>query len=310
MQNQKQTVPVFFAVDDKYVPFLTIALDSLKAYASNGNRYDIYVLTTGISESGKLAVKKRESDDLTVRFVDVNEKLERVSESLHLRDYYSMATYYRIFIAGMFPELDKAVYIDSDIILRADIAELYETELGDNLVGAVPDGAVAVVPEFRLYTKEVLGIVAENYFNAGVLVMNLKRFRELDFYGKFCDLLSKYKFTVAQDQDYLNVVCHGLVKYLGEEWNRMPIEGEGKPEPKLVHYNLTMKPWRYENILYQEYFWAFAEKNEYYGEVKGFLNSFTEEMAKNDSETEKKLREKCLEEAARKDNYWKKYGNA
>ncbi|MBQ8658311.1 MAG: glycosyltransferase family 8 protein [Clostridia bacterium] len=309
MQNQTNVVPVFFAVDDKYVPFLTISLDSLKAHASKANKYDIYILTTCLSDESKAAAKKREDENFTVYFVDVNEKLNDVSDSLHLRDYYSMATYYRIFIAGMFPELDKAVYIDSDTILLGDIAELYDTELGDNLVGAVPDGAVAIVPEFRTYTKEVLGVVAEEYFNAGVLVMNLKKFREADFYGKFCDLLQKYKFTVAQDQDYLNVACHGSVKYLSDEWNKMPISGEGAA-PKLIHYNLTMKPWRYENILFKEHFWAVAEKNEYYPQVKGFLDSFTEEMAKADAECEKKLRVLCLEEAAREDNYWKKYGKA
>ncbi len=309
MNNQRKIVPVFFAVDDKYLPFLTIALDSLKAHASKENHYDIYVLTTGLTKESQTAAKKREEENLTVHFVDVNEKLQAVSNSLHLRDYYSMATYYRIFIAGMFPELDKAVYIDCDIILRDDIAKLYDTDLGDNLVGAVPDQAVAIVPEFRKYTKETLGVVAEKYFNAGVLVMNLKKFRETDFYGKFCDLLQKYKFTVAQDQDYLNVACSGFVKFLGSEWNKMPIAGESE-EPKLVHYNLTMKPWRYRDILYQEYFWAVAKRNEYYGEVKAFLDNFTEEMAKADAECEKNLRALALSEAEREDNYWKKYGNA
>jgi len=77
-----------------------------------------------------------------------------------------------------------------------------------------------------------------------------------------------------------------------------------------VHYNLTMKPWRYKDVLYKEYFWAVAEKNEYYGEVKAFLDNFTEEMAKADAECEKKLRALAVSEANRKDNYWKKYGNA
>jgi len=139
--------------------------------------------------------------------------------------------------------------------------------------------------------------------------MNLKKFRETDFYGTFCDLLQKYKFNVAQDQDYLNVACSGSVKYLGGEWNKMPIAG-ASAEPKLVHYNLTMKPWRYKDVLYKEYFWAVAENNEYYGEVKAFLDNFTEEMAKADAECEKKLRALAVSEANRKDNYWKKYGNA
>ena len=306
----KKIIPVFFAADDKYVPFLAVTLQSIKEHISPENEYRIYILHAGVSDDGSDKIKQFESENFKVNFVDVTDRLAVLSEELQLRDYYSCATYYRIFIAVMFPEYDKAIYLDSDIAVRCDLADYFDIDLGDNYVAGVPDGAVGAVPVFKEYTKRVLGIEAERYFNAGVLLLNLKALRNEDFYGKFSALLKKYKFIVAQDQDYLNVLCKGRVKYLSDEWNAMPVGGETQrlKDPKIIHYNLTMKPWHYDDILYQEYFWSSAERTEFYELLKGFLRDYGEEEKKNDAACEAGLLALCEKEIGNEENYYKKYG--
>ena len=308
-KKEKKVIPVFFAADDKYVPFLAVTLQSIKEHASSDDEYRIYVLHAGVSDDGSDKIKKFESENFKVYFVDVTDRLAVLSEELHLRDYYSCATYFRIFIAMMFPEYDKAIYLDSDIAVRCDLAEYFDTELGDNYVAGVPDGAVGAVPVFQEYTKHVLGIDAENYFNAGVLLLNLKALRDEDFYGKFSALLKKYKFVVAQDQDYLNGICKGTAKFLADEWNAMPVGGETQrlKDPKIIHYNLTMKPWHYDDILYQEYFWESAKRTEFYELLKGFLRDYGEEEKQNDAACEAGLLALCEKEIASEENYFKKY---
>jgi lipopolysaccharide biosynthesis glycosyltransferase len=308
-KNTKPIVPIFYAADENYLPYLIVSLSSLVANADRNQAYRIYVLTTGISDEAQAKLQRYADDDFTIECVNVSHKMEEVKNALQLRDYYTGATYYRIFIAEMFPQYEKALYLDSDTVILDSISHLYNTDLSNNLVGAVADGAVAAVPEFRIYTKEVLGIPFETYFNAGVLVMNLKKFREDGFYAKFCTLLKEYKFKVAQDQDYLNVICKDKVKWIGGEWNRMPIGGEDNEEPKLIHYNLTLKPWHYDNILFQEYFWEYASRTMDYGVILSALENYTNERKRNDADSEKMLRALCLEEAARVDNYIKTYRN-
>ena len=150
-------------------------------------------------------------------------------------------------------------------------------------------------------------IEAKEYFNAGVLVMNLAKFRESNFYDAFCRLLKTYKFSVAQDQDYLNVLCAGKVVFIGGEWNKMPIGGMEKNAPKLIHYNLTMKPWHYEDVLYKEHFWKYAKKVEDYPLILDALYSYTEEKKAKDKQAEKNLLALCVQEALRTDNYLKKW---
>ena len=307
--SNKKVIPVFFAADENYMPYLAVALHSLKENACKQYVYHVYVLHANMDCSSENVQKlcKYQDENFKIEFVDVSAKMEDVKHSLHLRDYYTGATYYRIFIADMFPQYDKALYLDSDIAVLGDISELFGIELGENLVGAVPDGAVASVAQFRLYTKEVLGIDAQNYFNAGVLLMNLKAFREYGFYKKFCTLLQKYKFHVAQDQDYLNVICKDKVCYVGAEWNKMPIENDGGT-PKLIHYNLTMKPWHYDNVLYKEEFWRYARKTEFYQRILNDLAAYSQEKKEADAASERALIQLCVKEAEREDNYLRKFG--
>ena len=309
IQTQQKTtkpiVPIFYAADENYLPYLIVSMSSLIANADRNYAYRIYILTTGFSETAQAKLQKYADADFEIECVNISHRMEEVKNALQLRDYYTGATYYRIFIAEMFPQYEKAIYLDSDTVILGAISDLYNVDVTDTLVGAVADGAVAAVPEFRVYTKEVLGIDYRKYFNAGVLLMNLKKFREDGFYQKFCLLLKTYKFKVAQDQDYLNVICKDKVTLIGEEWNRMPIGGADGRQPKLIHYNLTLKPWHYDNILFQEYFWKYARSTVDYERILAALQEYTDEKKSKDAESETMLRALCLEEAAREDNYIK-----
>ena len=212
-----------------------------------------------------------------------------------------------MFIPELYPEYDKAVYIDSDTVTLADIADLYNTDMGDNLIAGIPDGAVQAVPIFQEYVEKVVGVVDyNNYFNAGIIVMNLKALREYKFQEKFLYMLGKIKFEVAQDQDYMNRLCKGRVKLLGFEWNRMPAMGKREGTINLVHYNLGCKPWYFDDVLYQEYFWKYAKETEFYDEIRAMKNKYTEaEKEKDDANSSKlielaKLEADCVGDDRRK----------
>lgn len=303
-----QSVPLFFAVDENYLPYLAVALRSLKDNASRNRTYAVRVLHAGIDGRAADRICSLGDDWFTVEFVDVSDRLRVIAEKLQLRDYYTCTTYYRIFIAEMFPDLHKALYLDSDTVILSDIAELYDHDLGDNLVGAVTDETVSDVPEFCDYVKDALGIQPQKYFNAGILLMNLQKFREEGFYEKFNDLLHRYKFSVAQDQDYLNVLCGGRVTYLPSEWNKMPIPSRRAQPPKLIHYNLTRKPWHYADVLYREYFWEYALKTEFFDEIMEVRDGFTAEHAQRDAACERRLVALAAEEAQNPANYIRTYG--
>ena len=105
--------------------------------------------------------------------------------------------YYRAFIARVFLQYDKGIYIDSDTILMADIGELFDIDLGDNIIAARVDPKVAMVPEFVDYVEKALGIPAKEYVNSGVLLMDLKKLRKIHYITQMTDLI-KYRGRIRK----------------------------------------------------------------------------------------------------------------
>lgn len=290
-------IPVFFAVDNGYIPFLSVALRSLIDNTSKENIYAIKILYTNVTEENKIKIKKYETENISIEFVDLNKQLEEIKEKLYTRNYFSNTTYYRLFIPELYPEYDKAVYIDSDTVCLSDIAELYNTDMGDNLIAGIPDGVIQAIDIFKDYVERVVGVADyNNYFNAGVIVMNLKELRDYKFEEKFIYMLEKIKFEVAQDQDYLNRLCKGRVKILDYYWNRMPVMGKTEGKINLIHYNLGAKPWYFDNVVYQEYFWEYAKKTEFYNEIKELGTKYTDEDKERDDSNSLKLMELAKKE--------------
>ena len=299
----KTIIPLFFAVDDNYIKFLSITLESIFDNASKDYSYDVVVLNTGLKDESKEVLNKYNNDYVKVIYFDLSEKLNEVSHNLKVRDYYSKATYYRLFIQDLFPQYNKALYLDCDIVVLGDISKLFNHDLNNNLVGAIPDSAVQVTPEFIEYVNKGLGIKEDHYFNAGVLLMNLEEFRNYDLEKKFMKLLKTYTFEIAQDQDYLNVLTKDRVLYIDDSWNVMPLGNNVKPL-NLIHYNLSFKPWKYDNIQYEEHFYKYSKKAGVYEQIIQMKENFSLEDSNKDYLGGLNLKKKALFEAYSKNNYY------
>lgn len=292
--NEKPIIPIFFATDDNYIPFLAVAIKSLLDNASKDYFYNIHILNTGIKEENQKRLHELETSNSKIYFKDLTEKVVRIRDRLDstLRDYYTESIFYRIFIASLYPEYHKAIYLDCDIVVIDDISKMYNINLNGNIFGVITDDVINTNPQFVTYAKEAVGV--DNYFNSGVLLMDLDEYRKAKIQERFVYLLVKYNFeTAAPDQDYLNVLCQGKVMFLEKGWDRMPI-GEYDGELHLIHYNNFKKPWYYDDVMYGEYFWEYAQKTNFYNEIKKTREEFTEEKATKRLEGVGKLVEQTI----------------
>lgn len=274
----KKAIPIFFACNDKYVPYLDVAIISLVSQASPENDYKITVMKTDITEENQAILKAHATENVTVDFFDVKEMLEPVKDRLPEMFYFSLAAYFRFFIETSFPQYDKAIYLDCDVILLNDIAKLYDTDLGDNLVAAAYEQNTDRSPLFTNYVEDIIGIPYYTYFNSGVMVMNLKAFREFKVRDRFIDMLTTYNFdSLAPDQEYLNVICHGRVKYLPTGWNKHSFPEAPEGDLNLCHFALSNKPWHYDDTINGEYFWKYAKESVFYASLLDGLKNYTDE---------------------------------
>ncbi|MCR5184940.1 MAG: 1-acyl-sn-glycerol-3-phosphate acyltransferase [Bacilli bacterium] len=298
-----KTINIFYAVDDNYINLLKVAMSSMIDNASPNYKYHVYVLHTSLSMASKKILKQGvKRKNLQISFFNVQAQMELLSKKLNVRDYYTLTTYYRLILPNTFVFINKAIYLDSDIVVKGDISKLYEYHLGENLVGAVKDGSVQIFDEFITYVEKALDIPHEHYFNAGILLMNLKKMREFHFEKKVTELVKKVSFKVAQDQDLLNVICKDRVLYLPESWNKMPL-GEKIPEPNIIHYNLILKPWKQDDIMYEDVFWALAGKYGVSDILLDFKSKIPEERRIQEREGIENVKALCLYEAKRKRYY-------
>lgn len=272
----QQEIPIFFAVDDAYIPFLAVTIQSIFENKSEKNLYKIKILYTKITDENKKEILKYSKENINIEFVNVEENLKKLKDKLLVRDYYSDATYYRILIPNMFQEYDKILYLDADIVVLDDIANLYNINLENNLVGGAPEPWFKEYEEFQVYAEKVIEVQNyKEYINVGVLLMNLKELRKMDFENVFINLLDTKKFTLLQDEDYINKICNGRIKYIDEKWN---VSGYlyDNSDPKIVHYTI-FKPWLKKEMLNKDYFWNYARKTAFYEYISSLMSEETEE---------------------------------
>ena len=294
-------IPIFFSTDDNYIPYLDVAIRSLIANASRKYEYRIIVLNTGLDAENVRRVMQNQAPGFRIEFTDISAQVEDIKSRFKNVYHFSVVTYY------LFPQYDKVIYLDCDLVVLGDISELYNTELGDNILGAAPEEFVQNTDEFRLYAGTALGVDPDGYVNAGVLLMNLKAFRECKIEECFVRLITEYDFDLLDpDQAYLNYLCLGKIHVLPNGWNKepMPIACEGKKN--IVHYALYKKPWQYDDVTDGEHFWNYAKASPFYEQICRYKQGFGEAERAQKEQTAHEILEHALKIVASEQTFAKK----
>ena len=280
----RPVIPVVFAADNNYVPMLTTTMYSMMANASKEYRFEVVVQQKDIAYENRVLMTDffaSRFDNVSIQFCDVSRLVSQYELTTN-NPHISVETYYRFLIQKLMPHYDKVLYLDSDLIVKGDVSELFNVDLGDNLLAAVRDidflGNVNMQDGQRAkYTCEVLGMQDPyTYFQAGVLVLNTRAMRELHPIEKWLEFASDDRF-IYNDQDVLNAHCEGRVTYLPYDWNVMidcanrianvfshapaavfDAFNDSRGHEKIVHYAGFEKPWKMTSCDRFELYWEYA----------------------------------------------------
>ncbi|MFY0543721.1 glycosyltransferase family 8 protein [Brevibacillus sp. H7] len=246
-------IHIVTTTNDNYAKHLAVMLNSLLVNKVSGNPVKIYVLYGNLFQQNKhklnRAIKKF---NVTIKFLKVNKSLFNNIKVRGFSRYLSKETYYRISLPDLLnKDVQKALYLDTDVIVTDDITKLWNTNIDDYTIAAVKK------PNFDRY-KDLSIPKKANYFNAGVMLINVQRWREEDISKKVLEFIhnnpSKIQFY---SQDPLNAILHGKWLKLGPEWNyttahlkllKRPIH------PSIIHYTGPKKPWNHGHPLQKDYF--------------------------------------------------------
>ena len=225
--------------DNHYAILLAALIKSIELNHSTAEKLEFIIVEDGITDKNKLRITNSVNPDVVgiqwlvmADCLPENAKLPVDNSSLPLNIYI------RLFIPFFIPKNTKRViFLDVDMIMLEDISKLWQTDLGDNIIGAVQDQFIQVVSRWGgISNYQELGIPADNkYFNAGLMLIDVEKWENADVTNSVINCLSDHKKHVMfQDQYGLNAVL--ALKWLSLDplWNRFANSEDERPF--LIHF--------------------------------------------------------------------------
>ena len=268
-------VTVAFSVNNDYVYYGYLAIYSLIKRANSITQYNIVVFVNNLKDKNISLLESLSNNNIIVECIDISGFLAQVhlEESLHL----SIETYYRLFIPLVLPHAERVLYLDSDLVVLEDILELYFTDMCGKAVAVVPDVFCGIL---KRHSQEIGNLDYKNTFNAGVLLMDTRRFEEEHIRDKCLNLLEedykrKERKLIFADQDALNIVLYNSVTFLDSKWNCQyqyawrvdEVDEEYRKQyledldhAAIIHYAGTNKPWMFPLLPKADIFWNIAKE--------------------------------------------------
>lgn len=243
--------------DDNYAPYSAMVIASIM----ENNNVDItfHIMHTNIVEERQQMLEAWvRSNGNEILFYRIN--VDKFYDFPLNKTYLNYGAYFRLYLAECLTEIDKVIYLDCDLIINGCIAELWDISLTDWDVAGVRD---RINDYIRVYNR--LGYpMADGYINSGVLLINLKRWREIHFFEKALETAKQCPEVLKNhDQDLINMICHGHIKFLDFKYNLLeyylytedwlyldrkyyPEIMEACKNPVIIHFCMPVKPWHIE----------------------------------------------------------------
>ena len=297
LEIESQPIIVVCAADNNYAMQVAVTLRSALANLKGDRKISLLIIDGGIKNHNKQKIlRSLSTEKCEVRFLPMPDSLlgdniEEINKRLGpngktIAKYVSIAAFFRMLIPELLPEeIEKAIYLDCDLVVREDLEKLWEIDLGDNYLLAAQDTWIPYVssPNGLLNYKK-LGISSDSkYFNSGVLVINLKKWRTDNISTKAIDYLKqKTEYVRWHDQDVLNALLAGKWGELDPRWNCSPVSvysytsWQDSPfseevynnlirDPYIIHYVSSAKPWTSRHTLLKEHFFEYVDMTAWSG---------------------------------------------
>lgn len=266
-------INIFFTINDAYAKYLAVTMTSILHNASQQENIHFFVMDGGISADNKRRLdelKKIKNFTISYLIVDRDSFAALPSSS---QAHISPETNYRFKMANLVPSLDKAFFLDADLIVEKSLLALWQTDMTDYYMACVKDQA-ASQPD--VWARRLPLPEHYTYVNTGVILANLKKWREDDVEQKLFDSAARYANLLSfPDQDTLNIALCGAVKYLSARYNAMPVQyyhnSQDKKEafssPVIIHWAGCDKPWLPKPTPYADRFWQYARMTPFYEDI-------------------------------------------
>lgn len=279
MKNEDITIPVAFAANEKYAPYISITIQSIIENSKSDVNYRFYVLYSNISDNMRLRLEDIRGKNYKTDCINVS---ELCTSDMYESAYFSKEMYYRIMIPEIFQNYNKVIYLDCDIVVLENLAELYMIDISDCLLAGVRN---LMHDKMKSYIRFSLEMDTNKYINSGVIIFNCDKCRRENFTSRSFEMLECRQDFRYPDQDLINIMAVDQIYYLDSRWNftwhyRHLQESTNEllhlsekdfekfcqieANPFLIHYTGEIKPWNNANKYLSDYFWKYAVNSNFF----------------------------------------------
>ena len=214
---------IVYSSSDSFAPITGVSIQSLLINNADADEINIYLIDNGISEDNKSKLRQlADKHNRTLVFIDKPDLNKQVGLSINIDiGRWNISTFFRLFLPTILPSgVERCIFLDGDTIVRHSLRELWEMDLEDKIAAAIDD-----CRSDRYKTE--LGLSTDNtYTNNGVILIDLKRWRELAVEKEFIEFMIARNGSITYvDQGVLNGVLakKGLVKVIPTKYNVMTV---------------------------------------------------------------------------------------
>lgn len=266
--NNSDRLNIAFVCDRNYAQHLAVTMRSL--FENNRQEhFHVYVINTNIDDR---TWKKLSEVNAPFGHQLIDKKItDRELQQIPKTEHYTQSNYFKLYIPGIVED-NRVLYLDADLIVTGSVRDLYNTELDDAFLAAVEN------PGFSRHQQ--LGMDSSaGYFNSGVMVMNLPKWRSEPIKDRVLDFtLTHPEAIVLAEQCGLNAVINGRWKELHPRYNLQtyyfenqksaselpPLVKEAAQNPVIVHFTAFPKPWFFAGEgPYRHLYWRYLRKTPY-----------------------------------------------
>lgn len=270
--GSEDTIHIFFIVDDNYVKYLSVAMASILKNTENPVYF--HILDDNIAKKTKIKLLKLQNyKDFAIEFLPVH-NIRPLNLPPSIMPHINKTTNYRLLLSSLTPEIKKCILSDADLVYVSDIKELWNIDVEDFYMAAVPDPADK--NRTNNWIEKLPVNEKKHYVNTGVTVLNLEKWRQDNIESKFFTYATLYhQYLNYPDQDLLNIVLHSKVKYLNPKFNAMPEQiYYDLPEqisafynPVVIHWAGPSKPWENPDAHQPQYFWNYVNLSPFAAQI-------------------------------------------
>lgn len=260
-------INVCLACDNNYAKYAGVVVASVLANSKDDEDLRFYILDGGISENKKTEILSLKSiKDCKIEFVQIDEAMFEDYKKVATHKYISIATYYRLRLATLLPEVERIIYFDCDMVVNSSLNNLFNVELGENIIAGVRD-----------INKRMLQ-QNPSYINAGMVLFDLNKIREENIEQKFYDYTNENFETIKMgDQTIINEVLKGRIKIVEDEWNVQSSNFTNRSSytkhPYIIHYVAKRKPWHFGSFsVHRQLYFKYLQMTPW--KLNGFKEKF------------------------------------